>query len=127
MLAHPALPVTARINSVTSRPRSCCALRTSAYPAAGPPAFLMAGKMQASDQRRQFLAPAGVSVKQVGLVLSGRHQVEQHDADTQRLIPRHARPKLLKAGKQKAGVARFVEIGFIPPAAEAANPGQVHA
>src|ERR1700730_467072 len=38
------LPVTARIYSVTSRPRSCCALRTSAFPPAGPPAVLMAGR-----------------------------------------------------------------------------------
>jgi hypothetical protein len=28
---------------VTSRPRSCCALRTSAYPAADPPAFFDGG------------------------------------------------------------------------------------
>jgi hypothetical protein len=56
---------------------------------------------------------------------AGRHQVEQHDADAQRLVPRHALPEVLEATEQKAGVARFLEIGFIPPAAEIGNPGKV--
>ena len=69
----------------------------------------------------------GVGREQVRLMLGGRHQVEQHDADAQRLVARHPLPELLEAGEQKAGVARFVEIGFIPPAAEIGDPGQMHA
>jgi hypothetical protein len=52
----------------------------------------------------------------------GRYQVEQHDADAARLIARDPLPELLEAGKQKAGVARLLKIGFVPPAAEIADP-----
>ena len=51
-------------------------------------------------------------------MLGGRHQVEQHHADAERLGARHALPELLEAGEQEAGIARLVKIGFIPPAAE---------
>jgi len=36
-------------------------------------------------------------------------------------------PELLEAGEQKAGVARFLKIGFVPAAAEIGDPGQMHA
>ena len=49
------------------------------------------------------------------------------DEIAERLIARDLFPELLEAGEQEAGVARFVEIGFLPPAAEIADPGQVHA
>ena len=52
----------------------------------------------------------------------GRHQVEQHDADAERLITRNPRPELLEPREQEAGVARFVKIDLIPPAAEIAGP-----
>ena len=59
-----------------------------------------------------------VGREQVRLMLIGGHQVEQHDADAERLGARDPLPDLLEAGEQKAGVARFVKIGFVPPAAE---------
>jgi hypothetical protein len=65
-----------------------------------------------------------VGGEQVRLMLVGWHQVEQHDADAERLVPRDLLPELLEAGEQESGVARFVEIGFVPPAAEIADPGQ---
>src|ERR1700757_1187562 len=45
--------------------------------------------VDAVDQRRQFLAPAVVGVEQIRLVVIGRHQVKQHDADAERLGARH--------------------------------------
>jgi hypothetical protein len=83
--------------------------------------------VDAIDQRRQFLAPAVVGREQVRLMLIGGHQVQQHDADTQRLIARDLPPKLLEAGKQESGIARFVKIGFVPPAAEIADPRKMRA
>ena len=68
-----------------------------------------------------------VGREQVRLMLVGGHQVEQHHADAQRFVARDPLPELLEAGEQKAGVARFVKIGFIPPAAEIGDPGQMHA
>jgi hypothetical protein len=78
-------------------------------------------------QRRQFLVPTVIDREQVRLVVIGGHQVEQHDADAERLVPRHPLPELLEAGEQKAGVARLVKIGFVPPAAEIADPRQMRA
>ena len=60
-------------------------------------------------------------------MLVGGDQVEQHRADAKRLVPRYARPQLLEAGEQESGVARFVKIRFVPPAAEIADPGQMRA
>ena len=57
----------------------------------------------------------------------GGHQVEQHHANAERLVPRDPLPELLEAGEQKAGVACLVEIGFVPKAAEIADPRQMHA
>ena len=74
--------------------------------------------VDAVDQRRQFLAPVIVGREQVRLVLTSGHQVEQHHADAERRDARDPLPDLLEAGEQKAGVARFVKIGFVPPAAE---------
>jgi hypothetical protein len=62
--------------------------------------------VDAVDQRRQFLAPAAVGIEQVGLMLVGGHQVEQHDADAQRLVARDPLPDFLEAGEQEAGVTR---------------------
>ena len=72
--------------------------------------------VDAIDQRRQFLAPVVFRREQIRLMMAARHQVEQHDADAERLIPRSPQPELLKAGEQESGVARFVKIGFVPPA-----------
>jgi hypothetical protein len=44
--------------------------------------------IDAVDQRRELLAPVIVGREQVRLMLAGGHQVEQHDADAQRLVPR---------------------------------------
>jgi hypothetical protein len=60
-------------------------------------------------------------------VPGGGYQVEQNDADTQRLGARNPAPELIEACEQKAGVVRFVEGDFIPIAAEIADPGKVHA
>jgi hypothetical protein len=79
-----------------------------------------------STSGRQFLAPVVVGREQVRLMPAGGNQVEQ-DADAQRFVPRHAVPKLIEAGEQKAGVARLMEIGFVPPAAELGDPGKMHA
>ena len=65
--------------------------------------------------------------EQVRLVLDGGHQLEQHDADAERLVPRDATLELLEAREQKAGVTRLKEIGFVPPAAEIGNPREMHA
>jgi hypothetical protein len=73
------------------------------------------------DQGRKPLTPVIVGSEQIGLVLAGGNQVEQHDADTERLVMRYSLPELLKAAKEKAGVAHFVKIGFVPPAAEIAT------
>jgi len=75
----------------------------------------------------EFLAPGVVGREQVWLVMIGGHQVEQHHADGKRLVARHALPELLEAGEQESGVARFVEIGFVPPTVEIADPGQMRA
>ena len=83
--------------------------------------------IDAIDQRRQFLAPVIVAREQVRLMLIGGHQVEQHHADGEGLVPRNLFPELLKAGEQKPRVARLVKIGFVQPAAEIADPGQMHA
>ena len=83
--------------------------------------------VDAVDQRRQLLAPAVVGREQVRLMVIGGHQVEQHDADAERFVSRHPLPDLLKTGKQRARVARLVEICFLPPAAEIADPGQMYA
>jgi len=83
--------------------------------------------VDAVDERREFLAPIIVGREQIRLVIIGRHQVEQHDADGKRFVARHARPDFLEAGEQKAGVARFVKIGFVPPAAKIPDPGKMHA
>jgi hypothetical protein len=83
--------------------------------------------VDAVDEWREFLATVVVGGEQIRLMMAGRYQVEQHDADRQRLIARHPRPQLLKARKQKAGVARFEEGDFIPSAAEIAGPGKMQA
>jgi hypothetical protein len=62
--------------------------------------------VDAVDQRRQLPAPVAVDVEQVVPVLSGGHQVEQHDGGAERLGARHPLPERLEAGEQKAGVAR---------------------
>ena len=67
------------------------------------------------------------AVEQVRLMLGGGHQVEQHHADAERLVARYPLPELLETGEQEAGVARLVEIGFIPQAAEIADPRKMHA
>src|SRR5215469_4136590 len=59
--------------------------------------------VDAVDERREFLAPIIVGREQIRLVIIGRHQVEQHDADGKRFVARHARPDFLEAGEQKAG------------------------
>jgi hypothetical protein len=53
--------------------------------------------VDAVDQRRQFPAPVVIGREEVRLMPAGGHKVEQHDADAQRLVPRHAPPKLLEA------------------------------
>ena len=60
-------------------------------------------------------------------MLVGGDQVEQHYAHAQGFVARDPFPELLEAGKQEAGVTRLVKIGFVPLAAEIADPGQVHA
>ena len=57
--------------------------------------------IDAVDQRRQFLAPAVVGGEQVRLVLIGGDQVEQHDADAQRLVPLDPPPELLEPRGKK--------------------------
>ena len=42
-------------------------------------------------------------------MLAGGRKVEQHDADAERLVGRHPPPELIKAGEQKAGIARLKE------------------
>ena len=54
-------------------------------------------------------------------MLGCRHQVEQNHADAEWLVARNPLPEFLEAGEQKSGVARFVEIGFVPEAAEIAD------
>jgi hypothetical protein len=66
-----------------------------------------------------------VGREQVRLMLVGGHQIEQHHADRKRFVAWDPFPELLEAGKQEAGVAPFVEVGFVPPAAEIADPGQM--
>ena len=83
--------------------------------------------VDAVDQRRQFLAPAVIGSEQVRLVLVGVHEVEQHDADAERLVARNAPPDFLEAGEQESGVACLVEIGFVPPAAEIGDPRKMQA
>jgi hypothetical protein len=67
-------------------------------------------------------APVVVGCEQVRLVPGGGKQVEQHDANTERLISRDPRPELLEASEQETSVAGLVKIGFVPPAAEIADP-----
>src|SRR5882724_2288515 len=69
--------------------------------------------VNAVDQRREFLAPVVVGREEVRLMPAGGHQVEQHDADAQRLVPRHAPPEVVEAAEQKAGVAGFLKGDFI--------------
>jgi hypothetical protein len=83
--------------------------------------------VDAVDQRREFLAPVVVGREQVRLVLDGGHQVEQHDADAERLISRDPAPELVETREQKAGVSCLVKIGFIPRAAEIADSGKMDA
>ena len=78
--------------------------------------------VDAVDQRREFLAPAVVGVEQIRLVVIGRHQVKQRDADAERLGTGHPVPQLLETGEEEPGVARLVKIGFVPEAAEIADP-----
>jgi hypothetical protein len=78
--------------------------------------------IDAVDQRRQSLAPVGVGREQVRLMQEGRNQVEQHNADRQRLVAGGPRPELLEARQQKAGVACLGETDLIPPAAEIGDP-----
>ena len=73
---------------------------------------------------RQFLAPVIVGREEVRLMPGGGNQVEQHDADAQRLVPRHAPPEFLETAEQKAGVAGFLKGDFIPIAAEIGHPGR---
>ena len=79
------------------------------------------------DERREFLTAAIVGREQIRLMLAGGNKVEQHDPDRQRFITGHAQPELFEAGQQKAGLARFLKIDLIPPAAEIADPGKMHA
>jgi hypothetical protein len=83
--------------------------------------------IDAVDQRRQFLAPVIVGREQVRLMVVGGDQVKQHHADAERFGAWHPFPELLEAGEQEAGVARLVKIGFLPPAAEIADPRQMRA
>jgi hypothetical protein len=76
--------------------------------------------IDAIDHGRQFLPP--VVLEQIKLMAGGRHQVEQHNADRQRLVARDTAPEPVETGEKKAGVARFMEIDLIPAAAEIANP-----
>jgi hypothetical protein len=73
--------------------------------------------VDAVDERREFLAPLVGGREQIRLMMAGWNEIKQHDADRQRLGARHPRPQLLEAREQKAGVARFEEGDFIPPAA----------
>src|SRR5271170_1153462 len=52
--------------------------------------------VDAVDQRRQFLAFVIVGRKQVRLMPGGGDQVEQHNADAERLIARDAAPELIE-------------------------------
>jgi hypothetical protein len=54
--------------------------------------------VDAVDQRRQLLAPVVVGREQIRLMPGGGHQVEQHDADAERLRARDPLPQLLEAG-----------------------------
>jgi len=47
--------------------------------------------------------------------------------DADGLVARDPLPELLEPGEEESGVARFVEIGFVPPAAEIADPRKMHA
>jgi hypothetical protein len=78
--------------------------------------------VEAVDQRREFLAPLVVGGEEIRLMLRGGNQIQQHDADAERLGARYPLPELLEAGEQEAGVVRFEEGDFIPPAAEIADP-----
>ena len=57
--------------------------------------------VDAVNQRRQFLAPVIVGREQIGLMMSGGHQVEQHDTDAQRLGARDPLPQLLGRASRK--------------------------
>jgi len=58
--------------------------------------------IDAVDQRRQFLAPVIVGREEVRLVVGGGHQVEQHHANAERLVPRDPLPELVEAGEQES-------------------------
>ena len=64
--------------------------------------------VDAVDQRRQFLAPAVVGGEQIRLMLTGGHQVEQDDANAERLVPRDPLPAqgwvFLLLARRKEGV-----------------------
>ena len=64
--------------------------------------------IDAVDQRRQFLAPAVVGGEQIRLMLTGGHQVEQDDANAERLVPRDPLPAqgwvFLLLARRKEGV-----------------------
>ena len=58
-------------------------------------------------------------------MLIGRDEVEQHDADAERLVWRHSLPEMVETGEQKARVARLEKVDFLPPAAEIGGPGKM--
>jgi hypothetical protein len=70
--------------------------------------------VDAVDHGRRFLAPVVVGREEIRLMPARGNQVEQHDADTERLVTWHALPKLVETTEQKAGVARLIETDLIP-------------
>jgi len=75
-----------------------------------------------STSGNSFWRLAAVGREQVRLMHRRRNEIEQHDADGKRLVPRHALPKVLEARQQKTGVTGFREGDLVPIAAEVADP-----
>jgi len=69
--------------------------------------------IDAVDDGRKFPAPGGL--EQVRLMPAGGNEIEQHDADRERLMARDLDPKLIETAEQKSRVARLVEIDLVQP------------
>lgn len=54
------------------------------------------------DHRRQFLAPLDGGRERIGLVPAGGNEIEQHEADGERLVSWGPWLKLIEQGQQKA-------------------------
>src|SRR5262245_28799290 len=76
--------------------------------------------VDAVDHGRQFLSL--VMLEEIELMAGGRYEIEQHHADGKRFITRNPGPEPVERGEQKAGIARLVEAGFVPIAAEISDP-----